>query len=82
MNRIMATMTAAALALMLSACSGGDGQTPRTDDTQPGSLMDRDTTPAPQTMPDDSAPDTGSSFGDGTSGSDMDTSPQGSDSQP
>ncbi len=80
MNRTIATLGAAALALMLSACGGGDGQTPQTD-TQPGSIMDRDTTTAPQTMPEESAPDTGSPFGDSTTGSDMDTPPQGS-SQP
>jgi hypothetical protein len=82
MNRTMATMTAVALAMMLSACSGGDGQTPQTDETQPGSIMDRDTTPAPQTMPEDRTPDSGSSFGDGNAVPDMDTSPEGSNSQP
>lgn len=83
MNRTMATMGAAALALMLSACSGGDGQTPQTDTQPPGSTMDRDTMSTPQTtMPEESAPDTGSTFGDGQTGSDMNTPPPASGSQP
>lgn len=74
MKRITATLSAAALTLILSACGAGDGQTPQTD---PGSTMDRDSTTAPQSVPGDmNAPDTGSSFGDDQPGAGMDNPPQ------
>ena len=72
MNRITAIMTAIALSLLLSACGGGDGQTPQTEpfDTAPpassgqdapsGTMQDDMSTPGGTTDQDFSSPDTGS----------------------
>lgn len=77
MNRITATLSAAALTLILSACGAGDGQTPQTDPALPGSTMDQDLGTAPQSVPGDmNAPDTGSPFGGDQSGAGMDNPPQ------
>lgn len=84
MKRITATLSAAALTLVLSACGAGDGQTPQTDPTLPGSGsgMDRDST-TPQSVPGDmNAPDAGSSFGDDQPGAGMDNPPQDGGTQP
>lgn len=81
MKRITATLSAAALTLVLSACGAGDGQTPQTDPALPGSGMDRDSS-TPQSVPGDmNAPDTGSSFGDDQPGAGMDGPTPGSGNQ-